>query len=155
MPGWVCLCSSDVAAILAAEREAYGIMKARAEGVEVEVEGEEIDPILDPGSRPYGLWPSFTGAWAPEELYFPTVLETLGRLGGASDRQLTKASWNAKAKDWGKRANAEFLKFCKGDLIRWKGEGCVFARKFKGVEVGAWREAVYGSHEGGGEKRKR
>ena len=163
LPGWVCLSRGDCTKILDSEREAFKIGCILCPGTGRIDAG--YDPIVDPDCKPYGLWPSFTNTWAPEELYFPTILALTSPTSSKdathpSQRSLTFCHWNHLAKNHKDRANPIWQTLSSESIVVWKEGGAVFARKFRGGVEG-WREIVLASSEETGEvemvrvKRKR
>ena len=130
IPGWVLFCRRHAAQLVQIPRMCGDADLVRAWG-------------------PPGQWhPGSSGVWAPEEVYFPTMLALLGFLraegGGRTDqvkRQRVTFAEFAKPGD----ANPIAYTSLTATLVqRFRREGCVFARKFGrgAVSVEEWERLV-------------
>mmetsp|Transcript_24896 Transcript_24896/g.25340 ORF Transcript_24896/g.25340 Transcript_24896/m.25340 type:complete len:241 (+) Transcript_24896:715-1437(+) len=112
-------------------------------------------PKCDLGGKE--LWPVFEDVWAPEEMFFPTVLALLGYLPGPEVElsALTYSEWPTRAKNPKDRAHPYTYDnhFSQKLVAEIRESGCLFMRKLKyPLDVDLWKNIVTG---GVGESTKR
>ena len=99
------------------------------------------------------LYPLFKNIWAPEEVYFPTALALLGKLGlgGTSEEVVRKSLMWSK---WDERSRGSDQahpivydgEFCVGLVNEARAEGCLFMRKWKRqLDLAVWEDVVFGA----------
>jgi len=95
------------------------------------------------------LWPAFERVWAPEEVYFPTVLALCGYMEDeeeVSKRSVTHSEWDTRASNHKDRAHPLTYddKFDDELLKRVRNEnGALFMRKLKKeLDLNVWEEIV-------------
>ena len=117
-----------------------------------------------------GQWhESGTGVWAPEEVYFPTMLALLGYLRDSGEsngsdqvmrRKVTYAEF-AKRGDANPitytELNASLLRKFRGNTNNNYEQGSVFARKFAGsVSLNRWKQLIINNdHDNGIDKKRK
>jgi hypothetical protein len=104
------------------------------------------------------LWPAFANVFAPEEVYFATLLAILGYLrpNGETDEVRRISVTHA---EWERATDARPVTFPTLDITllnRLRGTGGLFARKFtaESVPVNLWTQLVLGTQRTETSKRK-
>lgn len=85
---------------------------------------------------------SFEHVWAPEEVYFPTLMALTGALpDGVEKNSLTFAEWPSGRRD--NKAHPITFQLNKRNVQEWQDLGHFFARKFvDAIDVDYWEEIV-------------
>ena len=119
LPGWTAMGREDVVGILETEGTCY---------------------------KQFGLnlWQAWENVWAPEEVYFPTIINVYSSLKNVDCRMINFAHWDSRNRDFSKRANPLWFdgQF-DADLVRkWKCAGSLFGRKFRELSADVWRRVI-------------
>lgn len=93
------------------------------------------------------LWPAFENVWAPEEVYFPTVLALIGILPGKEviPKSLMFAKWDEKAQNNHDRSHPFVYdnNFNEQLVYTVRQKGCFFMRKLRcPIDQSVWNRIV-------------
>ncbi|GMH71768.1 hypothetical protein TrRE_jg3722 [Triparma retinervis] len=132
LPGWTVLGRDDVLGVLQTESMCYDQHKLN-------------------------LWQAWENVWAPEEVYFPTMVNMFSSMRNVENRTVNFAQWDEHNRDHSKRANPLWFdgQFTVDLVRRWRRGGSLFGRKFRELQGGEWRRVVdiVDEQEFGGEKK--